>query len=122
MDEIPGTTGKAGYGVCLEGVGSKGEFDYLAGADVEADIRPPQGFGRIDIVPQTYAVFTHRVTADAGLHEVLQAGCRYIWGTWLPSSEFEAVEEPDFERYDERFDPFTPAGEFDICLPVRAKA
>jgi predicted transcriptional regulator YdeE len=45
-----------------------------------------------------------------------------IWSVELPASAYERVDAPNFERYDEAFDPKTGAGEVEIWIPVRPKA
>lgn len=43
------------------------------------------------------------------------------FGAWWPTSGLEHGETPDmFERYDERFDPYTGMGVTEIWLPIRA--
>ena len=39
-------------------------------------------------------------------------------GRWLPASRYRHVRAPDFEWYDERWDPRTGEGEIDIYVPV----
>ncbi len=121
VDRISGNPGKAAYGVCMTTNRSDGEFDYIAGVEVDGQASTPEGLAAVDIPRQTYAVFTHRVDPDLSLQEGLQETLRYIWGVWLPASDFELAESPDFERYDERFEPAVPRGEFDICIPIRSK-
>ena len=58
-------------------------------------------WARLRIAPQHYAVFTHR-----GHNSGIRGTCNAIWNKWLPQSGRE-VDAPDFERYDERFDPHT---------------
>jgi AraC family transcriptional regulator len=42
-----------------------------------------------------------------------------IWNQWLPASGLRAADAPNFERYDEKFDPLTGNGGLEIWLPVR---
>lgn len=42
----------------------------------------------------------------------------YIWGIWIPQSGCKLVDAPDFELYDDRFNPETMSGEFEIYVPV----
>ncbi len=42
-----------------------------------------------------------------------------IVGEWLPNSDHEAAAAPDFERYDDRFDPMNDTGEFEYWGPLR---
>jgi AraC-like DNA-binding protein len=43
---------------------------------------------------------------------------KQVWGRWLPASRYRHVPAPDFEWYDERWDPETGEGEIDIYVPV----
>jgi AraC family transcriptional regulator len=45
---------------------------------------------------------------------------RQVWAHWLPSSRVTDVAAPDFELYDERWDPETDDGEIDIWVPIVA--
>jgi AraC-like DNA-binding protein len=42
-----------------------------------------------------------------------------IWNQWLPASGLTVADAPNFERYDENFDPSTGNGGFEIWIPVR---
>ena len=61
-----------------------------------------------------YAVFTH-VGSLAHIHETVG----YVYGEWLPSSGYELAGTPDFELYDERFDPVKDDGELEYWVPVK---
>ena len=64
---------------------------------------------------QKYAVFTHKGSVDKIL-ETYQA----IYAVWQPKSGYELIKAPDFEYYDERFDPDNPeASELDIYIPIK---
>src|SRR6266568_4454648 len=41
-----------------------------------------------------------------------------IWNHWLPASGLKAADAPNFERYDENFDPLTGNGGLEIWIPV----
>jgi len=43
-----------------------------------------------------------------------------IWNTWLPASGQAPADAPSFERYDEKFDPLSGMGGFEIWLPLKA--
>lgn len=53
------------------------------------------------------------------IHEDIQKTIKYIWGTWLPKSGYEYTGTPDFELYDDRFNPLEMKGEIDIYIPIR---
>ena len=66
-----------------------------------------------EIPASRYAVFTHR-----GLLINLPHTIKYIWGTWVTKGEYQHKNAPDFELYDERFDPHSESSEFDIYVPI----
>ena len=73
----------------------------------------PKGMVSCELAAGRYAVFTH-----SGHLRDLPETVNYIWGTWVPSAEYQFRDEPDFELYDERFNPETMQGEFDIYVPI----
>ncbi|MDE5461046.1 helix-turn-helix domain-containing protein [Bradyrhizobium sp. CSS354] len=111
--DIPVRVGSVAYGVCCNG-DDAGNFDYIAGVEVDDFSELPRRFGRIRIPEQRYAVFTH---ADhvASIRRTVNA----IWNQWLPASGLKAADAPNFERYDEKFDPATGNGGLEIWIPVR---
>lgn len=111
--DIPERVGNVAYGVCCNGDDS-GNFDYIAGVEVADFSDLPRGLGRIRIPEQRYAVFTH-TDHVASVRRTVNA----IWNQWLPSSGLKAADAPNFERYDEKFDPVTGNGGFEIWIPVR---
>ena len=77
----------------------------------------PEGLEARDVPANRYAVFTH----VGEVHRIKET-YEEIFGTWLPGSEWIRGEGPDFELYDERFDPKTMGGEVDIYVPIAPKA
>ena len=43
-----------------------------------------------------------------------------IWNTWLPAWGHVPADAPNFERYDEKFDPVSGMGGLEIWLPLKA--
>ena len=120
MPEIPHQ--RAGtYGLCTNPNLDDGSFDYVAGVAVERVDRLPEAAIAESVPRQTYAVFRHKV-GSPDLHAELQRTIRWIWGTWLPGSDFEYLGGPDFERYPPGFDPGKPGMFVDIAIPVRKRA
>jgi len=115
--DVPARVGQGksqvAYGVCCNGDDS-GNFDYIAGVEVADFSDLPRRFGRIRIPEQGYAVFTH-TDHVASIRRTVNA----IWNQWLPASGLNAADAPNFERYDEKFDPATGNGGLEIWLPVR---
>lgn len=115
--DIPARVGQGkiqvAYGVCCNG-DDAGNFDYIAGVEVADFSDLPRRFGRIRIPEQRYAVFTHTEHVAS-----IRRTVNTIWNQWLPASGLKAADAPNFERYDETFDPATGNGGFEIWLPVR---
>lgn len=110
---IPGRVGKVAYGVCCNG-DDAGNFDYIAGVEVSDFSDLPRDFSRVRIPEQKYAVFTHSEHIST-----IRRTVNTIWNCWLPSSGMKAADAPNFERYDEKFDPLTGNGGLEIWIPVR---
>jgi AraC family transcriptional regulator len=88
-------------------------FEYLAGYEVEDFSELADDIGRIVIARAHYAVFTlDTVSEIPGLWQ-------HIFQSWLPTSGHTLANTPDFERYDERFDPVT-RGPFEIWIPIES--
>jgi AraC family transcriptional regulator len=112
VDEIPDRVGNIAYGVCCNGDDS-GNFDYIAGVEVSDFSDLPREFSRVRIPAQKYAVFTHSEHIST-----IRRTVNTIWNHWLPSSGIKAADAPNFERYDEKFDPATGNGGLEIWIPV----
>jgi AraC family transcriptional regulator len=112
-EDIPHRIGKVAYGVCCNG-DDAGNFDYIAGVEVADFSDLPRPFFRVRIPEQRYAVFTHREHIST-----IRRTINTVWNQWLPASGFKLADAPNFERYDENFDPVTGNGGFEIWIPVR---
>lgn len=113
VGEIPNRIGKLAYGVCCNGDDS-GNFDYIAGVEVADFSDLPREFARVRIPEQRYMVFSH------GEHiSTIRRTVMAIWNQWLPQSGLKAADAPNFERYDETFDPATGNGGLEIWVPVK---
>jgi predicted transcriptional regulator YdeE len=88
------------YGIC-QGEANEETPWYLAGVEVTKVEDVPTGMVVWEIPQQTYAVFPCTLPT---LHEAY----RYAFEEWLPGSDYERVEGPDFELYTEEFDPDDP--------------
>jgi len=113
VENIPGRIGQVAYGVCCNG-DDAGNFDYIAGVEVSDFSDLPREFSRVRIPEQKYAVFAHR-DHIATVRRTINT----IWNHWLPASGMKAADAPNFERYDENFDPLTGNGGLEIWIPVR---
>jgi AraC family transcriptional regulator len=112
VDGIPERVGKVAYGVCCNGDDSG--FDYIAGVEVSDFSGLPRAFNRARLSEQRYAVFTH-----ADHVSTIRRTINTIFNEWLPASGFVIADAPLFERYDERFDPLTGNGGFEIWAPIK---
>ena len=110
---IPDRVGQLAYGVCCNGDDS-GNFDYIAGVEVADFSDLPREFSRVRIPEQRYAVFTHSEHISTIRRTVVA-----VWNHWLPMSGMKAADAPNFERYDEKFDPSTGNGGLEIWIPVK---
>jgi len=113
VQNFPGRIGQVAYGVCTNG-DDAGNFDYIAGVEVADFSDLPREFSRIRIAEQRYAVFTHTDHIST-----IRRTINTIWNHWLPTSGHKMADAPTFERYDEKFDPATGDGGFEIWVPIR---
>src|SRR3984893_9421073 len=113
VQNFPGRIGKVAYGVCCNG-DDAGNYDYIAGVEVADFSDLPREFSRVRIPEQKYAVFSHSEHISS-----IRRTVNTIWNHWLPASGMKAADAPNFERYDERFDPLTGDGGLEIWIPVR---
>ena len=113
VENIPGRIGKVAYGVCCNG-DDAGNFDYIAGVEVSDFSDLPREFYSVRIPEHRYAVFTHRDHIST-----IRRTVNTIWNHWLPASGLKVADAPNFERYDENFDPLTGNGGLEIWVPVK---
>jgi AraC family transcriptional regulator len=114
LQNLPGRIGPVAYGVCCNG-DDAGNFDYIAGVEVGDFSDLPREFSRVRIPEQRYAVFTHTDHVST-----IRGTINTIWNQWLPSSGHKVADAPTFERYDEKFDPATGNGGFEIWVPIKS--
>lgn len=113
MLPLPGQVGRTAYGVCCNADGT-GQFDYIAGVEVQDFARLPAELARIRLAARRYAVFTH-----AGHVSGMRATVHSIWNRYLPASGLVVADAPDFERYGPAFDGRTGLGGVEIWIPVQ---
>jgi AraC family transcriptional regulator len=111
--DFPDRFGPVAYDVCCN-ADDAGNFDYIAGVEVTDFSSLPREFSRVRIPEQKYAVFTH-----SGHISAIRRTINTIWNQWLPASGLKAADAPNFERYDDHFDPVTGNGGLEIWVPVR---
>jgi AraC family transcriptional regulator len=101
----------AAYGISANVDMETGEFDYIAGYEVSSAEEVPEGMVAFEVPDGKYAVFSTTLpkigeTFDQAYH------------TWLPQAGEQPRGGPEFELYDERFDPQDPDSEFDLYIPI----
>ncbi len=112
---IANQKGNVAYGICSHIDGEAEKFRYMAAAEVADADDLPAGFATLNLPAQRYAVFSHR-----GHVSGIPATMDLIFGNWWPTSGLEHGSMPDmFERYDDRFDPYTGMGVTEIWLPIK---
>jgi AraC family transcriptional regulator len=101
------------YGVCGE-LKEDGRFDYIAGVEVNSKADIPEGMDFWIVPEQTYVVFPCTL---ADIHKTYE----YAHTEWLPKNEYHRADGPDFEYYDETFDPKDPDSLLYIYIPIENK-
>ncbi|MFA6675887.1 MAG: AraC family transcriptional regulator [Bacilli bacterium] len=102
--------------VCFSMENNKDVFRYGIGGFIENVKTIPQGFETIAIPGQTYAKFK----AEGAMPDAIQNLWKLIISEWLPNSNYEIVEAPDFEIYDVG-DNQSPSYKSEVWIPVRLK-
>lgn len=109
------------YGVCIQNTGDAGVFDYFAGIELLECDEAPDDMVTLGIPKQSYAVFIHKISQPE-LGPDIRSSYSYIFGTWLPQSDYKLTKGFDFEFYTERFDASTMSGEIYLYIPVMLKS
>jgi predicted transcriptional regulator YdeE len=111
LGRIPGQVGTTTYGAMC-GSDASG-FEYMCAVEVESFSALPGDLGRMRIAEQHYAVFLHRGNVSA-----IQGTWGRILNEWLPNCGYRSANKPDFEVYDQRFDPRTGLGDVEIWISI----
>ena len=116
MDTVPNRIDVHSFGVCVPAntvAAGDTSFTYIAAVEVGRSDALPDGMIALTVAASRYAVFTH-----AGPITRIADTVKQVWGAWLPASRHRRLPSPDFEYYDDRFDPATGEGEVDIYVPI----
>ena len=113
MSSMPGRIGHETYGVMCANFEANQSFEYMTAVQVESLEAIETSAGRMRVMPQRYAVFSHR-----GHVSLLQTTWMAIWRDWFPRSGLAAVNAPEFEVYTEAFDPAMGRGGIEVWCPV----
>ncbi len=93
------------------------EFEKWALVEVADFNSVPEGIDTFVLPAGLYAVFLYKGPASEGA-KVFQ----YIFGTWLPKSEYALDERPHFEVLGDKYKNNDLASEEEIWIPVKQKS
>ena len=113
IGNIPGEVSGVTYGIVAD-ADEEGNIDYITGVEVKSFENIPKELRCIRIPEQKYAVFTH-----TGHISAIRNTWDAILSSWMPQAGNVVVDAPEFERYDNRFDPKTGNGTVEIWIPVK---
>lgn len=92
------------------------EFDKWAAVEVTGFDAIPGGMEAVELEGGLYAVFLHTGGATTGAETF-----RYIFGTWLPNSNYSLDQRAHFEVLGEKYRNDDPLSEEEIWIPVKPK-
>ncbi len=92
------------------------QFEKWAGVEVQTIEQIPDEMEVLSIPPGLYAVFTHHGPASTGSKTY-----QYIFGEWLPASEYVIDNRPHFALMTEKYKHDQEDSEEDIYIPVKLK-
>ncbi len=92
------------------------EFDKWAAVAVNGVADIPDGMESLTVPAGRYAEFIHVGPAMAAPKTF-----GYIFGEWLPASEFELDRRPHFEIPPEDYDPFGGDATERVLIPIRSR-
>lgn len=90
------------------------EFEKWAAVEVSAFEEIPGGMEPLNLPGGLYAVFNYKGAAND-----FEPTFHYIFGTWLPQSEFALDIRPHFEVMGEKYKGNDPTSEEEIWIPVK---
>ena len=113
---VPGSRPST-LGLCLPGAPGTGDFDYMAGVEMDEGAPAPEGLELIEVPAQTYAVYRLTTNGEA-LHPQMQAALRDIWGRRLAAEGLKPSGGPDFELYPPYFTGWKAGETVEFWIPV----
>lgn len=91
------------------------EFERWAAVEVETVDALPEGMESFDVPGGLYAIFDYRgSSADPSIFQ-------YIFGKWLPQSDYLLDQRPHLEILGEKYKNNDPDSEEEIWIPVKQK-
>jgi AraC family transcriptional regulator len=92
------------------------EFEKWAAVEVGDFSSIPAGMETFELKGGLYAVFLHKGAASAGPQTF-----QFIFGTWLPNSDYLLDNRPHFEILGQKYKNEDPSSEEDIWIPIKRK-
>jgi len=93
----------------------KNEFEKWALVEVSNFDNVPNDMETFTLAGGLYAVFDYKgLSTDSSIFQ-------YIYGTWLPNSEYDLDDRPHFEVLGEKYKNNDPNSEEEIWIPVQPK-
>ncbi len=92
------------------------EFEKWAAIEVSAYDEIPKEMETLNFPGGLYAVFKY-----VGAANNFASTFQYIFGTWLPESEYTLDNRPHFEVMGEKYKGNDPTSEEDIWIPIKIK-
>lgn len=107
------------YGETLDyfNINPSKEFTKWAVIEVNNFENIPDGMQSYELSGGLYAVFIHKGTASE-----FAKTFKYIFGEWLPDSEYEVDNREHFEIINEGYSPTDPNSEEEVWIPIKPKA
>ncbi|MDQ2656354.1 MAG: GyrI-like domain-containing protein [Bacteroidota bacterium] len=91
------------------------EFQKWAAVEVSDFESVPDGLEKFVLPAGLYAVFAYKGSSnDPSIFQ-------YIFGTWLPTSEYVLDDRPHFEVLGAKYRNNDPISEEEICIPVKGR-
>lgn len=100
----------------FESFNPAGIFTKWAAVEVSDFENVPSGMETFLLQGGLYAVFLHKGAASTGA-----ATFQYIFGTWLPESEYSVDDRPHFEVLGKKYKNESPDSEEEIWIPIKPK-
>jgi AraC family transcriptional regulator len=95
----------------------KTEFDKWAAIEVTDFNTVPDKMETITLPSGLYAVFLHNGPASTGPKTY-----QYIFGTWLPNSDFLLDNRPHFAVMGEKYKNEDPSSEEELWIPIKPES
>ena len=89
---------------------------YFSGVEVIPDQQPLKGMHSVLLPEGLYACFEHQTLSQKNGHLI-----DYIYGIWLPSSNYERGQGFDYEIFDENYVAYDPTSVSTFYVPIKKK-